>query len=737
MIPAKGERAAAARAVAAYGSAALVASIAAVLLLQLWRADLHVPMMYGGDQLLHAIVVKSVLDHGWYLTNPNLGAPGGLELYDYPVCADDTVHLLAIKALGLLSSDWALVFNLYFLLGFPLITLSAMAVFRRLGAGYLPSIAGAVLFSFLPSRLLSGESHLFLDVFYPVPLAILVLLWVTSAEPPLVEPGTAPGSLRLGLRARRSKAALVICLFCGSSSLYYSFFTAFLLVAGGAWAALDRRSIRHALSGVTLAAILGATVAANGLPTILYEARHGVNEAAAPRLPREADLYGLHIAQLLLPVRGHRIPALARLTRDYDAGERLPVETSVTSLGVVGSAGFLALLGLLFAGRRRPGCRDDPLRALAALNALALLLATVGGFGSLFALLVTAKIRTYARINVLIEFFALGAVVLGVEGARRRRPRQGAFVAVAILVVGLLDQVGSDAVRPYELVRRAYAVDDDMVRRIEAAVGADATIFELPYVGFPESSSLARIGNYDLARPYLHSRTLRWSFPAMHGRSSDLAAKELAGLDAPTMVQRIVALGMKGILVDRNGYSEETPPVESALRTLLGAPPIESQNRRLAFYDVSRVPRRAPDLPAAERERAIAEASHPVVFRWTEGCYEPELVNDDNRSFRWCRESGILAVQNDLPFPRRVTLRATLFPAKVPGRISFDSAFFSAAFDLAAEGTRLEREIDVAPGYHEIRFRADGAAATSPADPRTLVWRVQDLAADEALPRFW
>ena len=52
-----------------------------------------------------------------------------------PVSAHDTVHLALIRIMALASHDWALLFNLYFLLGFPLIALSALAVFRRFGVG--------------------------------------------------------------------------------------------------------------------------------------------------------------------------------------------------------------------------------------------------------------------------------------------------------------------------------------------------------------------------------------------------------------------------------------------------------------------------------------------------------------------------------------------------------------------------------------------------------------------------
>src|SRR5262245_37448642 len=111
-------------AVAGYAAAALLAACAAAWLLDLPRADLRVPFDYRGDTLLYGLTAKAIVDHGWYLTNPLLGAPFGLELHDYPFA--DGFHHLVLRGMAVLSSDWALNFNLYFLLGFPLIALAAL-----------------------------------------------------------------------------------------------------------------------------------------------------------------------------------------------------------------------------------------------------------------------------------------------------------------------------------------------------------------------------------------------------------------------------------------------------------------------------------------------------------------------------------------------------------------------------------------------------------------------------------
>ncbi len=67
-------------------------------LMRLWRADFQIPFRYGGDDAAsYLMATKSVLQHGWWLENPNLGAPFGQELCDYPVFVGNGFHFLVIK----------------------------------------------------------------------------------------------------------------------------------------------------------------------------------------------------------------------------------------------------------------------------------------------------------------------------------------------------------------------------------------------------------------------------------------------------------------------------------------------------------------------------------------------------------------------------------------------------------------------------------------------------------------
>src|SRR4051812_23634649 len=97
MTPRRGHamppRSRALRAAGAYAAVGAASLVAAFLLLQLWRAVLRVPFGYDGDTLPTGMVVKTIVERGWYLNNPRLGGPTGLHLHDFPIA--DVAHLLA------------------------------------------------------------------------------------------------------------------------------------------------------------------------------------------------------------------------------------------------------------------------------------------------------------------------------------------------------------------------------------------------------------------------------------------------------------------------------------------------------------------------------------------------------------------------------------------------------------------------------------------------------------------
>jgi phosphoglycerol transferase len=734
---------AALRAFLEHAGVAVLSSALGVVLLQLWKADLRVPFTYGGDAMPYAMLVKSAVEGGDGLTYPQLGAPGTFELYDYPF-ALDWAHIAAIKVLGHFVPDWAVVFNSYFLLGFPLISVSAFAVFRHVGISTAPALVGSLLYAFLPSRLIKGEAHLFPDVFYQVPLGILLVLWVCSDEPPLFGARSDSRWPVLDVRRPRSVVALAIGVLLATTGLYYAFFITVLLVAAGIWTSAERRQATHTLAGIALAAVIFAGVVACLAPSWMHQLRHGANPHVGVRVPQEADTFALKIADLLHPVQQHRIGALRRFTARFDAATR-PSVPCAEPFGLVGSIGFLTLLAWSFVRgrreRRRPpepargsGATSSPpasLRGtLAGLNLAAVLFATTGGFGSLFAWLVSAQIRSYSRMNVVIGFLAFFAIALTLDRLERCRRWISWVTAAAALATGLFDQVTPAAIPPYAEIEAAFHSDGDLVRRIEAGLPARAMVFELPYMTYPESTPLHGMNDYDPLRPALNSRMLRWSYPAMRGGFDDEWIRAAAAQEPDRLVSELSDADFAGILVTRAGYPDKR--MELALVRLLGAPDV-SADRRLVFFSLRGYEARAhaDESPAdlqSRRERAL----QPLLVRWGAGFWE--LESSPEGPFRWCSSTGEIWLDNRSPSPKHVTMAMQVLAANPPSRLIVAGDLVFDDIPLGDVWVPFSQTFIVPPGEHVVRFRSDGRPADVPG-PRMLVWRARNVAIDESPDR--
>jgi hypothetical protein len=85
--------------------------------------------------------------------------------------------------------------------------------------------------------------------------------------------------------------------------------------------------------------VICLTDLANLSPNFMYYLRFGTNRDAVQREANEADVHGLKIAQMLLPVTKHRIDRLAAFKEHYNKTNPLftPDENEAATLGA-GSA---------------------------------------------------------------------------------------------------------------------------------------------------------------------------------------------------------------------------------------------------------------------------------------------------------------------------------------------------------------------------------------------------------------
>src|SRR5262249_46607939 len=154
--------------------------------------------------------------------NERMGAPGILELHDFPVI--DHLHFFLIWLLGQWVTNLALLYNLYFLLTFPLTTLTAMIAFRHLRLTLPAAAVGGLLYSFLPYHYQRWENHYFLAAYWLVPLSVLPALAICRGTFPFFD-RQPDGTWRRRLLSWRSLGLVVLGVATASSGAYYAFFT--------------------------------------------------------------------------------------------------------------------------------------------------------------------------------------------------------------------------------------------------------------------------------------------------------------------------------------------------------------------------------------------------------------------------------------------------------------------------------------------------------------------------------
>lgn len=653
----------------------------ALLVFRLSPSQLRAPLLSAGDASASQYFVRTTLDHGWYLRNPDVGAPFGADMYDFPI--PEPTHFLLVRLLGVFDHDPFSVYNLFYILSFGGVALSAWWALRFCGIGRLFSFAGAFLYAMLPYHFLR-QPHLFLAAYYSVPILAAYALRLALYRAPHVR-----GELRLTV-----PGALLIAV-CAGGGIYYAFFGCIFLAAGAAFGAIQSRNVAPLRIGVVCIAVVVAVVGISLLPNAIHEIGQGGNVLVAQRSPEQAEKYGLKLTQLLLPTTYHRFAGMAAIARTYNASAPLVNENMSASLGILGGIGLLlALAAAIFSMHERA----RHLAAAGTLSVVGVLFATIGGFGSLFALLVIPSMRGLNRISMYIAFFALFSLLWLTQRLADSRPRLAIAIAGAIMLVGGFDEI------PGQPVSRANVAAFDsrqaVFDRIETILPRGTAVFELPYVFFPEDGHVSPAFSYALFEPYLRTSGLRWSFGGMHGRASDIWNEQAATLRGADLVGVLSNAGFGAIYIDRRGYKDRGAAIEKELTATVGPPAIEDARENIVVY---RIP------PSFAKQPFVVFGPGRSWQPWTTTAQgdlsgfasgsDPELIATNPGAAVW------------------VTVDFTLRSGR-PRRLAIDYEGQSLGdYDLpAAVAKRIALRFTAAAGISHLRLRTTDTTATGADD---------------------
>lgn len=594
--------------------AVLYSSVAGCYLMHVGSWDLSVPWNYPFptyDEVWQLHLTKSMLDNGWILNNPYLGAPGQAQWYINAAAQTSGLHSVLLWILGLFMHDAVRVQQVYYLLNFPLITVATYVAARALRIGRVPAVLVGVVFAFLAYRF-TYQYYAYLANYFCIPLALVPVYWTLLGHyAGAADSEKCNSSLRLLTCSNFLLGAACIVLVVLSDG-YYAFFTLLLLgfAFGVRLLAGDWRAPRRLLAPVALILVLVGLAIVMMLPLKQYEHTHreefypgGIADASMAKHPFEAEVYSTSLKLMVSPIPGsHRVPLLADIgnkllassneVRKYPRGVLVP-------LGFLGS-GLLFLCFALVAVRAigtsvMLGCGDvdgDMMRLVWVSLALALfvfLCSVDGGLGTLIAF-VYPSIRAYSRFSVfLILILYFGAAAAATAFIRAGNTPMGHAVRVltvaAIALLAHLDQVPVNAWHGKDEDRVRYLAERAFVQKVEASLPTGAMVYNYPYSQYLTESPYYGWGAYGQIRLYMHSHALRWSNGSGKNTAVERWHARQAAQPAEQLLAEMAAVGFKGVVVDRMVVGDDEYARFKQAAAQVGASlQVEDAGSRQAFF---------------------------------------------------------------------------------------------------------------------------------------------------------
>ena len=372
------------------------------------------------------------------------------------------------------------------------------------------------------------------------------------------------------------------------------------------------------------------------------------------------------------------------------------------------------------------------IKYLSILNLSAVLLATVGGIGTVIAYLFFPEIRAYNRISVFIAFFCITTVMMLLDVLLQKysqnKIKKYAIVGFIIIVLffGIYDQSSVRFIPDYKNIKEVFMSDDHFVKDIERTYPDDTNVFQLPYVPFPENPPVHGMSDYDHFRAYLHSANITWSYGAMKGRDGDQWQREIVKKSLDKMLEDLSFSGFNGIYVDSYGYTDNGKEIISGLSSALQTTPMVSENKRLYFFDMNDYNVRLKFSSATEIERYEHQFQNLLKLKWQDGF--SGLEGNDSQNWRWCSSEGTLIITNPSDKERTFLINTTFSTGYSDfSRLKIDGTSISENLPVNNQGYHYQKKIDLPPGRSLINFKSDAQKVYAPGDPRYLVFSVHDF----------
>ena len=650
-----------------FAVAALISLAAALWTFRPWEFGSSA-MFPNGDALGVLAWAQNSIETGWYENGDRLAAPFAQNVHPFTV-TDDLVFAI-IKMLAPITGSAPAAVQWWAILTFPAAALTAVLLARHLGISKVSSMLVGTAFALHIDHFVRSMAHYQLAGTWVIPIGVLAAVSLIHRP------------RHTGRRRVAWEVALCVGLVAtGLTSAYYAVFSGVLIAAAGLAAVWLRRSWRDlALTAGRGAALAVPVVVGIILDKAYLPTRMGYEAISVTRGLADSEYYGGKITAMLLPSSFHRIPALRQLRHTYDV--TFPPPGEGPSLGIVASVGFIGLViwAVLHYWKPLQLAAEPVLATLAALTWVSLFVYVIGGFGTVWALLLHGGgVRVWSRMHIFIALLALLVVALVID---KLRPHWRAVTAVAVMCVAILDGT-SPVFRPNPTTSLALETEMRAVTdQIAAEAGPDAAVFQYPAITFPVQNRDTNPGSpYDGFIPYLYSDGLRWSYGGMQGDPAADWQQELADVPLVDQLELLRAGGFAGVLLDTTVLANY-PDELAGFLDALGEPSITSVSGRWLYFTLDGDPSQcSPHVAEIARDLAV----RPVLMYPGDGMRRLPLASANAEG------DGVV---------RLVTLRDAGWQG-VTATFTLDTA---AALRVEfPDGSRQELQ----PGIHHIRWTGD------------------------------
>jgi phosphoglycerol transferase len=582
------------------------------------------PLKYAGDYLEFISLVKAMIpDSGGAINAPVEGVSYSLtNIYSYNFFA------FFVYLVHFLTSDPVAITNIYYIFTFSLTSISFVFLSRYFSIPFSIAIPISILYSFIPFHYMRNTGHLMEMSYYFVPLQVLIIFWFWSRNTPFF----SKTSYSISLWGKKDIFIYLVILLLLPTSAYYMFMFFFLTSIAAISSSINNRcNIKPILGILFLSVLIAVSLYKTRLIDVVYQeynpeyksAVESVNKPLLGYIPGDVEKYALKVTHMLLPVDKHRIDFLKNIKEEYNKHHTPINENRDSSLGIVGSLAFLALLFRILLVNKR---RFDLSTKLSILVIFSVLLATYGGISSFIHTISTlifsqefplVQARAYNRIIVFIACFCFLYIALTMKSFFYRYKMPVSILALILMLFGLFDQTTEEAnfnsmARVY---MRKYLEYKDFFKEIDNQAQAGSRVFMLPFIVRHNNFSGWKIWYNEPLRAYIHSDKIAWSYGGHIGSSQVNWYGQVANYPAKKLIQEISNLNFFGILVDKNGYSlDEAEKLHKELVDAGAYQLLQSADNRYEYYSI--VDFAKANLPAVA---ATTDAVHHTTYIPTEG----------------------------------------------------------------------------------------------------------------------